>query len=179
MKNRILRFAPAVLMTAAAAIAFAPDVSVDYDHHADFSQVHTYSWLGVNAGSSLWQDRITRAVDSELTGKGWQKVQSGGDVSLAAVGHVTERDTLETFYDGFPGWGWRGWGGMGMGESTTTVVPNRVGNLTVDMFQGNSKQLIWRGTASEVITSKPEKNDKKLNDAVEKLFKHFPPASKG
>jgi hypothetical protein len=58
-------------------------------------------------------------------------------------------------------------------------VPNRVGNLTVDMFQGGSKQLIWRGTASEVISSKPDKNDKKLNDTVEKMFKHFPPPSKG
>jgi hypothetical protein len=67
----------------------------------------------------------------------------------------------------------------GMGTATTTVVPNRVGNLTVDMFQGGSKQLIWLGTASEVISSKPDKNDKKLNEAVEKMFKHFPPPSKG
>jgi len=67
----------------------------------------------------------------------------------------------------------------GMGTATTTVAPNRVGNLTVDMFQGGSKQLIWLGTASEVISSKPDKNDKKLNEAVEKMFKHFPPPSKG
>jgi hypothetical protein len=66
-----------------------------------------------------------------------------------------------------------------MGTATTTVEPNRVGNLTVDLFQGGSKKLIWRATASEVISSNPDKNDKKLNDAVEKMFKHFPPPSKG
>ena len=104
-----------------AAIAFAPDVSVDYDHNTDFARLHTYSWIGVNASSSLWQDRITRAVDAELTAKGWQRVESGADVGVTAVGHVTERDTLETFYNGYPGWGWRGWAGMG--TATTTVVP--------------------------------------------------------
>ena len=176
MTTRLLQFAPAILLTATA-IAFAPDVSVDYDHNADFARLHTYSWIGVHAGTSIWQDRITQAVDTELKAKGWQRLESGADVGVAALGHVSERDTLETFYDGFPGWGWRGWGGMG--SATTTVVPNRVGNLTVDLFQGGSKQLIWRGTASEVISSKPDKNDKKLNDAVEKMFKHFPPPSKG
>ena len=176
MTTRPLPFAPAILLTAAA-LAFAPDVSTDYDHNTDFARLHTYSWIGVRAGTSIWQDRITQAVDAELKAKGWQRVESGADVGVAALGHVSERDTLETFYDGFPGWGWRGWNGMG--TATTTVVPNRVGNLTIDMFQGGSKQLIWRGTASEVISSKPDKNDKKLNEAVEKMFKQFPPLSKG
>jgi hypothetical protein len=176
MTTRFFLFASPVLLTTAA-IAFAPDVSVDYDHNADFARLHTYSWIGVRAGTSIWQDRITQAVDTELKAKGWARVESGADVGVAALGHVTERDTLETFYDGFPGWGWRGWGGMG--TATTTVEPNRVGNLTVDLFQGGSKKLIWRATASEVISSNPDKNDKKLNDAVEKMFKHFPPPSKG
>jgi Domain of unknown function (DUF4136) len=175
MKSRIARlFFPALVC--AAVVAFAA-VSTDYDHHADFSRYHTYSWIGVNAGNSLWQDRIMNAVDSQLAAKGWTKVASGGDAAISAFGKTTERDTLQTFYDGFPGWGWRGWGGMGM--ATTDVVPERVGNLTVDIFDGSSKQLIWRGTASEAIGGKPEKNEKKMDHEVEDMFKHFPPASKG
>ncbi|HUE05375.1 MAG TPA: DUF4136 domain-containing protein [Bryobacteraceae bacterium] len=54
-------------------------------------------------GASLWQDRIMRAVDNELQAKGWQKVESGGDAAVSAFGRTTERDTMETFYDGFPG----------------------------------------------------------------------------
>jgi hypothetical protein len=177
MTLKSLRWAPAVLITAAAAIAFAPDVSVDYDHNVDFARLHTYSWLGVRAGTSIWQDRITHAVDTELKSRGLERVENGADVSVAAMGQVTERDTLETFYDGFPGWGWHGWAGIG--TATTTIVPNRVGNLTIDMFQGGSKKLIWRGIASEVISSKPDKNDKKLDEAVDKMLKHFPPPSKG
>jgi hypothetical protein len=177
MTSRRLRLATGFLMITAAAIASAPDVLIDYDHNTDFARLHTYSWLGVRAGTSIWQDRITRAVDAVLKSKGWERVESGGDVSFAAVGHVTERETIETFYCGFPGWGWRRWAGMG--TATTAVVPNQVGNLTPDRFQGASKKLIWRGMASEVISSKPDKNDKKLNEAVEKMSKHFPPPSKG
>ncbi len=86
---------------------------------------------------------------------------------------MTQQDTLQTFYDGFPGWGWRGWGGMA--TATTTVTPEKVGNLTVDVFDGNSKQLVWRGQASEVLSSKADKNDKKLEHSVEEMFHKFPP----
>jgi len=176
MTSKISLWASALLLGAGIVWA-AADVSTDYDHHADFSRIHTYSWIGVKAGDQLWQDRIMRAVDNELQQKGWQKVNSGGDAAVAAYGRVTERDTMETFYDGFPGWGWRGWGGMGM--ATTQVVPDRVGNLNVDIFQGGTRQLIFRGTASDVLTTKEEKNERKLDDTVAKMFKHFPPESKG
>jgi hypothetical protein len=107
----------------AAVIAFA-SVSTDYNHNADFGRYHSYSWIGVRAGNSLWQDRIMNAVDSQLAAKGWTRVASGGDAAISAFGRTTERDTLQTFYDGFPGWGWRGWGGMG--TATTEVIPERV-----------------------------------------------------
>ena len=156
---------------------FAADVSTDYNHHADFGRYHTYSWIGVKAGNGLWQQRIQSAIDQQLESKGWRKVESGGDAAVSAFGRVTEQDNLQTFYDGFPGWGWRGWAGIG--TATTTVIPERVGNLTVDIFDGSTKQMIWRGQASDVLSSKPEKNDKKMDEAVSKMFDHFPPSSKG
>jgi hypothetical protein len=174
--NRLKIYIP-LAATALACVAWAASVSTDFDHHADFGRFHTYSWLGVRAGNSIWQDRISSAVDQQLAAKGWTKVASGGDASVSAFGRVNERDNLETFYDGFPGWGWRGWGGMG--TVTTEVVPQQVGTLTVDIFDGNSKQLVWRGTASETLSSKPDKNDKKMEKSVEDMFKKFPPPPKG
>ena len=164
-------------MLAGALALFAAEVSTDYDHHADFGRYHTYSWLGVKAGNSLWQDRIQHAVDSALAAKGWQRVPSGGEAVVSAFGRTSEKETLETYYDGFPGWGWRGWGGMG--TATTEAIPERVGNLTVDIFNGQTKQLIWRGQASDAISGdKPEKNVHKLDESVDKMFKHFPPNEK-
>jgi len=166
---------PAVVATLC--FAFSPDVSTDYNHHAEFSRYHTYSWIGVRAGNSLWQDRIEAAVDSQLAAKGWSKVASGGDAAVSAFGKTSEQETLQTFYNGFPGWGWR-WGGD-MGTATTTAVPERVGSLTVDIFDAGTRQLLWRGTSTDTLSSKPEKNSKKLDHAVQEMFDHFPPQSKG
>jgi len=83
---------------------------------------------------------------------------------------------METFYDGFPGWGWRaGWWGGGMGMSTTEVIPERAGNLTVDVFDGSTKALIFRARASETLSGNAEKNDKKMEHSVDEMFKKFPP----
>jgi hypothetical protein len=164
-------FLPIAAVTAC--VAFAA-VSTDYDHHADFARYHTYYWIGVKAGNSLWQDRIMNAVNAQLAAKGWTLTQGSGDAAVSAFGKVNEQDNLQTFYDGFPGWGWRGWGG-GMAMSTTQVVPEKVGNLTVDIFDGNTKQLIWRGQATDTLSSKAEKNDKRMDKSVDEMFKHFPP----
>jgi len=176
MKTRV-SYVGAALM-AFACLMYAAE-RTDYDHKADFSRYHTYSWVGVKAGNSLWQDRIMGAVDSDMAAKGFTKVASGGDMAVSAFGRATEHDTLQTFYSGFPGWGWRaGWWDT-MGTTTTDVVPERVGNLTVDVFDGNTKQLLWRGEASDALSDKPEKNEKKLEHAVDDMFKKFPPKERG
>jgi Domain of unknown function (DUF4136) len=149
-------------------------VHTDFDHKADFSRYHTYSWIGVNAGNSLWQDRITKAVDAALGAKGWSKVASGGDAAVSAVGMTREQDTVETFYTGFPGWSWRApW--WGVGTATTEVIPERVGTLTVDIFDGSTKQLIFRARSSDTLSGKPEKNEQKMEHSVDEMFKKFPP----
>jgi hypothetical protein len=63
--------------------------------------------------------------------------------------------------------------------TTTEVVPEAVGNLTVEVFDGATKKLIWCGSASETLSSKADKNDKKLEHSVSEMFDHFPPHSKG
>ena len=169
------RVSGCLALGAAAALTLFAAVSTDYDHHADFARYHTYSWIGVKAGNGLWQQRIQDAVDQQLAAKGWSKVPSGGDAAVSAFGRVTQQETLQTYYDGFPEWGWAGWGGT----STTEAIPENVGNLTVNIFDAGSKKMIWRGQASDVLSSKPEKNDKKMDEAVSKMFDHFPPKERG
>jgi len=45
-------------------------VKTDYDHSANFGSYKTYSWLKVQSGDSLWDDRIKQDVDSQLAAKG-------------------------------------------------------------------------------------------------------------
>jgi Domain of unknown function (DUF4136) len=66
-----------------------------------------------------------------------------------------------------------------MGMATTTIERVPVGTLVLDIFDTESKKLIWRGKASEVLSEKPEKDEKKLEKALADMFKHFPPPQKG
>ena len=170
MRFRKMLVIPLFLVALTTAV-FADHVAVDYDHAANFNQVKTYSWSKVHTANSIWDDRVKDAIDKELAAKGWTRVPSGGDVAVVAVEKTSIHQQYDTFYDGFGGW--RRWGGIG--DSTTTVDNYKVGTLIVSMFNGNSKQLIWRGTSSSDLSANPDKNTKKLDQDVQKMFKHFPP----
>jgi hypothetical protein len=159
-----------------ATASFAEQVKTDYDRGADFSQYKTYSWEKVQTQDPLWVGRIKDAVNAALAAKGWTQVASGGQVAIVAMETTQNQQTLNTLYDGFGGgWGWRRFGGGGFGDATTTTENYKVGTLVVDLFDANSKNLIWRGSASDTLSNKSDKNIKNLDRGVQKMFDHFPP----
>lgn len=152
----------------------AQQVKTDYDRNANFGQYKTYSWEQVKTKNELLVDRIKNAVNSVLQAKGWTEVDSGGDVSVVAIAMAHDEQTLNTFYDGFGGgWGWRGFGDFG--DATTTTYTYKVGTLVIDLFDTKSKKLLWRGTASDTVSGNSDKNIRKLNKAVQKMLRRFPP----
>ncbi len=180
MKTIKLMVLAAALCLTAGLNAFAADIKTDYDHNANFSRIHTYSWGQVNTSNPLYVDRIKEAVDRDLQAKGMQMVASGGDVTVFAHGSVHNEKELETFYNGFGGgwggrWGWGGWGPGGWGETTTTVNNQPVAMLVIDVFDGSSKNLIWRGSSTSEVSGNVDKNTRNLDKDVDKMFKSFPP----
>lgn len=157
-----------------AAVTAWAGVTADYDHHVDFGHYKTYSWGKIKTANGLWDDRVKEAVASQLAAKGWTEVPSGGEALVAARDAIRNQQELNTFYDGFGG---RRWGG-GFGRSTTTVDNYKVGTLLVEMFDGQSKNLIWRASASNTLSSNADKNIKSLDKNVQKMFEHFPPQPK-
>jgi hypothetical protein len=47
----------------------------------------------------------------------------------------------------------------------------------VDLLDAHTKQAIFRGTSTDTPSDKQDKNDEKLNKAIEKMFAKFPPKS--
>ncbi len=168
-------FASVGIMLLSASASFAQQVKTDYDRNADFSKYTTYSWEKVQTQDPLLVDRIKQAVNAALAEKSLTPVESGGQVAIVAIEMTKNQRTLNTFYDGFGG-GWR-WGG-GFGNATTTVDNYKVGTLVVDLFDANTKKVIWRGSASDTLSDKSDKNIKNLDKGVQKMFEHFPPGEK-
>jgi NADPH:quinone reductase-like Zn-dependent oxidoreductase len=172
------RFAVSIAALLLTAITAWANITTDYDHHVDFAHYKTYSFGKILTGDGLWDDRVKDAVAGQMAAKGLTQVASGGDVVVCARGVMLSLPQLNTFYDGFRGWGGFGWPGGGSGMATTTMSFNEMGTLVIDMFDAHTKKQIWRGTASGTLSDKPEKVIKKLDDAVQKMFKNFPPEPK-
>jgi hypothetical protein len=177
------RFAVAAALVFASAAAFAQDVKTDYDKSADFASIKTFAVkIGTSWNNQISEKRISDEIGQTLTEKGWTKTDANPDALVVLHGATEKQRTLNTFYSGmggYGGYGYRGWGGMGgTGTATTTESEYLVGTLVVDIFDAKSKALMFRGTASDEISDKPEKNIKKVDKAANKMFKDFPPGSK-
>jgi hypothetical protein len=170
-----------------AASSFAQDVRYNFDKSADFSKFKTYKWVPIKDASKvsdLADKQIKDAVDAELAKKGLTKVE-GDDANLyvgyqAAVGEEKQFSSYSTGYGYGPGWG-GGWYG-GMGTTTTSGSTSTIykGQLALDMYDSAGHDLAWRGVVSKTMDpkAKPEKQQKNLAKAVEKLLKNYPPPVK-
>jgi len=85
-----------------------------------------------------------------------------------------------------PEWAWDmvpdgdGGGGMAMAHTTTTYTDYVVGTLFINMVDASKEQLVWQGRAEKTLNedTKPEKREKNINDAVQKVFYKYPPKIK-
>jgi hypothetical protein len=172
-----------------ASSAVAQDIRYDFDKGKDFSKYKTYKWVAIKDADlpdELTQKALTSAIDAQLAGKGLTKTDSdNADLYIGyqtALGQEKEFTSYNTGWGYGPGWGggWYGYGGMASTTtygSTSTVY---VGQLDLSMYDPVAKQLVWRGTASKTLDpkAKPEKKQKNINKAVEKLLKKYPPEMK-
>jgi hypothetical protein len=153
--------------------AFAQEVQVDYDRSANFNAYKTYQWIDskpVQVGDQLLDKNIKRAVDGQLTGKGLQRVESGGHLLIGYQAAISK----EKQFDGSPsGPPWSG----NWGNSRVTSSTIEIGTLVVMLFDPAAKQLVWRASASKTldIDENPDKNYRNLEKAMAKLFKNYPP----
>ena len=148
--------------------------AVDYDHSVNWSQFHTFQLAeGDKEMVTFTQKRIADAITSQLTSKGWQAVASNPDILVYTHGvRSTQTQWNATSTGG--GWGYRGWGGMGgMTTATETKIP--IGTLVVDLVNPKTKELVWRGTASDQVSASGAEQGQ-IQNAIAELFKNFPPA---
>ena len=166
------RFALATLAIASLALpAVADSVKTDHDSHVNLAQMHSYCWGQVNSADPFYVSRIRDRVNQDLQAHGWQQVPSGCDATVFATGDVHNQQQVDTYYNN-SGWGRRG---GGFGEATTTTRNQPIGNLVIDIFTTNDKQLAWRGSAERDLSNKSDKNVQSLNKDIDKMFKNFPP----
>jgi Domain of unknown function (DUF4136) len=160
----------ALVVLAAGTIASAQKVTSDSDPAAPFSTYKTYMWTaGIPAADGLQEQRIHEGVDAQLSAKGLRKVATDADLAVATL--VKTQEHRELIADGF---GYGPWWGAGPVASVQTYVQ---GMLIVDLYDAHTKKMVWRGTATDTVSSKPEKNAARINKGLAKLFTRYPAVS--
>ncbi len=166
------------IVSLTAIAAFADKVTTDRDRTVDLSKFRTFMWIQEpEAKQAFMPTRIMAAVTEALTIRGLRQVSEGADLAIGAHLATEERHTWETYYTGDGawggGWGWgAGWGGGGW--STTTEQTYEVGTLTVDLFDSQTRKLVWQGVATDELASKPQKQTKEFGKQISKMFRYYP-----
>jgi len=183
MQKRSLVAAAALLLVPA--LAAAQKTTFDFDKNEDFTKFKTYAMKdGTPVGQPLIDERIVNAIDDQMKAKGFTNSDANPDVFVVYHTTFDKQKDISTFSSGYAGgygpygWGWGG--GMGMGTTSTQVRDILVGTLVIDMADAQAKKVVWRGMGTKEIdtNAKPDKRDKSINKAVEKIFKNYPPKKK-
>jgi hypothetical protein len=167
--------------------AIAQKVSYDYDRSQDFSQLRTYAFKDTapldktdyettTYDSPFTVERVRAAIAAQLEGRGMKRDDENPDV------YIVTRQTFEKMqnYYAYSPYGWGGYGyygyGWGPGYTNIYVEDYVVGTLTIDVQDAATGELLWRGVGTKTVDqdAKPEKRDRKIVKAVNKIFKKYP-----
>ena len=173
MKKIILYSLVALLVFAACS---SIDVSYDYDKDANFTSYKTYGYtqeaLALGIGD-LNRDRLLKAIDAEMTARGFTKSDSP-DALVDLIVKAQERtQATATNTGGY--YGRYGWGG---GMSTTTINYDQYvdGTLFVNFIDKSTEKMVWQGRATKTLdeSASPEKKETNIKNAVKMIFTKFP-----
>ena len=162
-------------------------ITSDFDKEADFSKYKDFYYLGWADDSGqmlndIEKQRIENAFGEEFKKRGIVFVDQNEADAAVSLFIVVDQKTSTTAYTNhyggygygggyrYPGWGWGG------GQSTTTYneYDYKVGTLVVDVFDAESKSLVWQGVASATISENPQKRESNIPRVAQAIMAKYP-----
>jgi hypothetical protein len=170
-----------VLPLVACSLTYGQDIITNYLPGTDFSKYRTYMWVTIGPNGvpdEILDAQIKQSIDSQLAAKGLRKTDGKADLLVRYQVAVTKEKewnatgTADVFR--LPGLATA----MGSGTAVSTTID--VGTLVLDIYDPGAKQLVWTGHATKTINPNkdPQKNQKNIDKAMQKLLKDFPPKRK-
>lgn len=128
---------------------------------ANLSAYRTYEWLGTAppvGTNPIIVQQIIADFDAAMASRGYQRIDSGADLTLALTLGAQEKTDVQTF------------GRFGL---QTSVYQYTEGQMSLDVFDSKTNRALWHGQVARTINrNKP--NQKKISQAITKLMLQFP-----
>jgi hypothetical protein len=143
------------------------EVSHNFEKTTDFTSYKTYAWADEGPNQEM---RIAGSADVDLHGTITKAVEE----QMAAKGLVqvnVNPDILVKYHTGTPT-------SVNLEElSWTDSQAGGEGQLTIDLVDRESQQVVWRGSAQGAVLPNPNQTRvyKNINRAVKAIFEHYPP----
>jgi len=173
----------ALMVVLFAVPAAAQKVYVDYDRNAIKNDYRTFAWQETGPTlqefAPLMHTRIKNGIEHYLTTRGF--IEDLDNPDLYVTYHTSSHEELQFSVTGYgygygAGWGWDPyWGGPSAsgGGANTTISTYEKGTLVIDIWDAKTNEIVWRGTASAVVSENPKKAQKTVEKALEKMVKQF------
>ena len=158
--------------------------------NANLSQLHTFAFMtpvrpdsrAAQLAESPAGQQIHNQLTQNLLDKGYTPAQGGAqpDFLVAYRGLLQQKTDVQSWPYAGPGWGWGwgwGWGAWAWDGPDVTVRQYTEGTLVVDFVDPRSHQVLWRGTATSVVSHPQNPDLKKVAKAVDKLMNRLPPSA--
>lgn len=187
MKMNVQKLLIYAWMAACPLPAFAQKVRVGYDTKTDFVKFRSYTWASPTMPTTrpLLYASITGSIDRELEAKGLARTEHDGDLVLIPAGGMefglnvaAGTPTLSTFGGSAPAIDATMWtGAAGPSNLMAPYVPE--GTLLLTFVNRASNKVIWTGTVTEKLDVENKTESlKRIDKAIVKLLKQFPPKKK-
>ena len=177
-KMKLLKTLPMLLLLIVASSCTSVRVAADYDKNADFNSYKTFAFFktGIDKAeiSDLDKRRILRAIETELTAKGFTKSENP---DLLVSIFTKERQEVNVYNNGYGAYGY-GWGWSPFYSNfNNNVSTSTQGSLYIDLIDAKKKELVWQGKGSGSLntTSNVDKREARIKEFVAEIMTKYPP----
>ena len=159
-------------------------VQYDYDAKTPYSGYRTFDWLpgpGPAPGSAgefdnaIMNDRVYRAVETELLAKGFRRVVDADPDFLVRYFPRAEPSRSRQVHLGLG----FGMGPLGVGVAAPVGAAQRqaVAGIVLEIQDGRSRSLVWKATAPGALqeSERAGEADADVKEAIRAMLKRFPP----
>ena len=165
-------------------VACSPRIYTEQDEQAHFDAYHSYAWLTPPPSpvkdpildSQILESRVRHSVEAELGRRSFQQVPPDANPDFLVTYHTASKQKIESsgasfsfgFIDTFP----RGFGAVAVPVGGD-VESRDEGTLMLDVIDGKSKRLVWRGWISGWL-SQDNYTQEAVDDAVKRILDKLP-----
>jgi len=171
----------AIVAALSACVAMQPSMQVRADRNpaANFATFRTYAWATQPERGGQWpaaDDRVSfdwsvrGLVDQQMARLGYAPAGYEAPDLLIDYGINVRQQTMDDTYGSYGAYLAQG-GRASLGEAW--VMGYQEGTLVIEASDARTRTLVWYGAASAVVN--PAQREKRLPEAIAKIFASFPP----